>query len=223
MNLTSYAVAFCHHSFNVPLALWTMYTHVHTGVPSYQATSLIIAVFLGYICADIVVYVIPLKDVTYGLHHLLALVLVGAVASSWPGVLRWVPYFTVCEASSLGLMVSYVLKKLGRHNTLLSSVANAYFISSFVFLRIINLAIVIFAMLTGPALARDRVGLGILGLSTIVAVYLMQIYFLVQIIQALRGGGTRAAKPSRGSGETKSEPASGSMTAGETRTAAKTK
>lgn len=199
VNLMAYSLSVIHHSCVVPVCIWAILKHAETGVPPYAVISVALAFFTGYICADTLVYIVPLRDIVFGVHHTLALVLIGGLLGSSPVLLRWVPSFLVCEASSFGLVVSYVLKKLGRSASLLSAIANAYFVVAFFCLRIVYLGAATLAMLTGPALAPDRAALGPVGQCGVAALWLLQVYWLKAILQALvemiRGAPPAAVAP----------------------------
>lgn len=185
VNLMAYSLSVVHHSCIVPVCVWAILQHATTGVPPYAVISVALAFFTGYMCADTLVYVIPLRDVVFGLHHVLALVLIAGLLGASPILLRWVPSFLICEASSFGLIVSYVLKKLGRSASVLSAIANAYFVVAFFCLRIVYLGAAVLALLTGPALAPDREAVGPVGQCAIAALWLLQVYWLKSILQAL--------------------------------------
>lgn len=174
-----------HHACVVPLATWAIHEQIMTGLPSYTVTLIALAIFSGLIFAEVFVYAFLLRDLTFALHHLLVLVLIGAVLNSWPGLLRWAPEFLVCEASTFGIIVSYFLKHLGHGSSVLSLVANAYFVVTFFLLRIVNLGSLTLALLTEPSLAPDRAAIGLAGQIMVAALWILQAYWLTAIIKRI--------------------------------------
>ena len=185
LQLTAYAMSAVHHSCVVPAVGWSIAIHSTTGSPPYPVISVALAFFIGYIVAELCVYIVPSRDWVFAVHHALVLILIVGLLNSSAILLRWVPVYLVCEASSFGLMISYVLKKLGRSASVLAVLANVYFVGSFFLLRIVNLGATTIALLTGPLLAPDRAALGLLGQISIAALWLLQVYWLRAIVVAL--------------------------------------
>jgi hypothetical protein len=195
LNLVSYAMSSIHHSVNVSIAIWAIYVHLVTGVPPYEVLEVAGSIFVGYVVADLLLYVIPARDTLFLFHHSVVIALGAALLASDPRLLRWLPTLLLCEASSFGLIVSYVLLKLGRSDSFVSVVANAYFLCVFVFVRVIHLGAAVFAILFAPALTFDRAAFGLVGLGALLVLWLLQLAWLVPVVRLSVRGMQQGCKP----------------------------
>lgn len=177
ITLVSSLVQIVHHSIVTPFAAWALYVHATTRLPPYPAISLSLALYTGYIVADVFIIVVPLRHLTYSIHHFVSLLLIAATASK-PMLLRWIPCCLLLEASSLGHETLYVLNKSG-YATSIAATAIAI-CQKFLFctLRILYAGTVCIAILSGTALEPDREAFGLVGQGAVAAMWLIQVYFL---------------------------------------------
>ncbi len=193
-TLASYALSMVHHIIAAPLGLWALWVHTSTGTPAWSVLAASTPWSIAYLAADFFIYAIPTRDVAFTLHHSLGLALSAGLLYVEPAMLRWVPLLYVCEFSSFGMCLTYVLRKIGRGDSVFAVIGQAWFVIFFFLFRIVNFCSALSALLLSPIHAPDRESLGPAMLAILVLIAAMQLYWFYKILAQVWDGLVGTAK-----------------------------
>jgi hypothetical protein len=193
-TMASYALSTLHHVIAAPLGLWAIRVHALTGVPPWRVLAESSPWSVAYLAADFIVYAIPTRDAVFALHHFLGLALSAGLLFVDPALLRWVPLLYVCEFSSFGMCLSYVLRKSGHGSSALATVGQAWFVLSFFAFRIVNFCTAMAALFFSPVHEADRASLGPALMGVLALIAGMQLYWFYKILLQVGAGLTGGTK-----------------------------
>ena len=125
-----------HHATVVAVAVACILSDLRGGAPvDARAVAAFVPLSLAYITSDFFATCVP--EVREGkwemtLHHVMGFIISAATLVAPPFLLRFAPWLWLCEASNLGLGVSWAAMKLHGKGGRVQKIAEAYFVASFV-------------------------------------------------------------------------------------------
>lgn len=125
-----------HHAVVVAVALACIACDVSEGPPvDARTVATFVPLSLAYIASDFFATCVPeLREGKWEmtLHHVMGFIISAATLIAPPFILRFAPYMWLCEASNLGLGVSWAAMKLWGRGGRVQKIAEGYFVVSFV-------------------------------------------------------------------------------------------